>query len=1187
MFIKLSVLFVMALIFSAAYADSNDTLLHKLQPEPADFGGQNAEFGTSIDIDGNVAAIGSEGAVHIFELVGSQWEQQATLIPENTDTRADFYGASVSISGNRVVVGAPKWRSAEQSEFAEPILIGKAYLFEKIGEDWTLIKEFVPPESRGGDFGSVVKIYHDEIVVSSPLHHQGSYLSGIALRFSLVDGEWENTQTFTREPGFSNSCLGLSIAMNATDLMLGSCNILGQVSPNRIAHYKKINSEWNFQGFIQLTDTAYVSKLTAIEINDDIMAVGSPYDSDGLQYSGAVYVYENINHNWMQTSKIKLENPLEDQHFGYTLDVLNDQIVIASRADRSIEYPDIPNLVYVYQKNTDWELSSTLDVYNEGNNFRPSPVQFNGHQLLVGTPTAGEQRSSGIVSVLEPSSTNQSWNVTEELSVNGAGGTTFGFTLSRDGDTMTIRSASGFYRSSSILIYELVDDVWIKSTSLRPNVPVDRDDFGTSIKLLGDRLLVGAPTQRSVHADDQLPGSAYLFEKNNGKWVQTSHFQSSQLEPNDHFGYSIDMDQNTLVIGAPNADNEQGNGRGVVYIYSLIDDSWTLSNTLLDSFYSNYNRSFGHQVVLDGDRLTVSNPDGRYGILYSYIKNTDDDWQLEQKIYSDDWNIASHIDFGKTLDVSGEWLAIGAPDFDIHNSNSEGAIVIYRLNHGLWEYFKEITAPVSAPRDLGMHVKLHNNRLVYRSHRSYLFDEVTVMDFINDDWIITSQIRSPEYLQSIFLGRAIHFNGDDLVLGAPGLSERGPGSGAVYHYEIGNPENALNDSIVIQEDAGQTLLNVLDNDFAEPLSSLTITNVTPANHGIVSLANNQVTYEPENDYCNDQGSADTFTYTLSGGTTASVGVWVACVDDAPVAEDDSILLTKNLSATEFSVLTNDTDIDAGPMLVSSVTQPSNGTVVNANTHITYEPDLDYCNDGVNLDTFTYTLNGGSIATVSAHVTCEDILPTAANDDYTILEDDPTIQLNVLTNDENPDLGPFFIESVSAASHGQLINNNQFLEYTTDADYCSEGFAENITYTLNGGSQGQITITTLCVNDQPTFTTGETSFIYEPNPNGVIIQVPNWITSIDLGSVYENIDQSVLRYDFLSVLDTHSNVNSASITQDGSLSIELGFQANEIILDVTLVDDGGTLNNGVDTSDPVRLTISPVDFIFSDNFDPSD
>ena len=96
------------------------------------------------------------------------------------------------------------------------------------------------------------------------------------------------------------------------------------------------------------------------------------------------------------------------------------------------------------------------------------------------------------------------------------------------------------------------------------------------------------------------------------------------------------------------------------------------------------------------------------------------------------------------------------------------------------------------------------------------------------------------------------------------------------------------------------------------------------------------------------------------------------------------------------MLANDTDIDAGPMTIASVTQPANGTVVitggaGAHTGLTYQPNAELLQHpaGHDPDTFTYTLTpGGSTATVSVTVTCVDDAPVAVNDAATVAEDAP-------------------------------------------------------------------------------------------------------------------------------------------------------------------------------------------------------
>src|SRR6185503_16907572 len=124
---------------------------------------------------------------------------------------------------------------------------------------------------------------------------------------------------------------------------------------------------------------------------------------------------------------------------------------------------------------------------------------------------------------------------------------------------------------------------------------------------------------------------------------------------------------------------------------------------------------------------------------------------------------------------------------------------------------------------------------------------------------------------------------------------------------------------------------------------------------------------------------------------------------------DSATVAEEAPATAVAVLANDTDPDGGAKSITSVTQPANGAVVitGGGTGLTYQPNANYCNTppGTTLDTFTYTLTpGGSTATVTMTVTCQDDPPVAVNDSGTVTEDDPATAVNVLANDTDSDGG---------------------------------------------------------------------------------------------------------------------------------------------------------------------------------------
>ena len=139
--------------------------------------------------------------------------------------------------------------------------------------------------------------------------------------------------------------------------------------------------------------------------------------------------------------------------------------------------------------------------------------------------------------------------------------------------------------------------------------------------------------------------------------------------------------------------------------------------------------------------------------------------------------------------------------------------------------------------------------------------------------------------------------------------------------------------------------------------------------------------------------------------------------------NDSATVPEDAAASPIDVLANDTDVDGGPMSIDSVTQPANGTVVitGGGTGLTYQPDPNYCNDPLGLpDTFTYTLNGGSTATVSVTVVCVDDAPAAVDDTATVAEDSAASAIDVLANDTDVDAGPKSVAAVTQPANGTVV-----------------------------------------------------------------------------------------------------------------------------------------------------------------------
>ncbi|MCR3956836.1 MAG: Ig-like domain-containing protein [Gudongella sp.] len=204
-------------------------------------------------------------------------------------------------------------------------------------------------------------------------------------------------------------------------------------------------------------------------------------------------------------------------------------------------------------------------------------------------------------------------------------------------------------------------------------------------------------------------------------------------------------------------------------------------------------------------------------------------------------------------------------------------------------------------------------------------------------------------------------------------------------------------------------------------------------------------------------STETATITVSDGSstdslTATFIVEGGTPDNNPPTVGDLTLTTDEDTPVEGTLIASDPD---GDVLTAQITEnPSNGNAEVNGLKVTYTPDQDYNGS----DSFQVTVsdgNGGSArATVSITINPVDDPPVAFND-IAITDVNTAVDVHVLSNDTDIDGGQMYIESVSSASNGTLINNSSYVTYTPNNDFVG---TDIFTYTLNGDSTATVTIT---------------------------------------------------------------------------------------------------------------------------------
>jgi hypothetical protein len=281
---------------------------------------------------------------------------------------------------------------------------------------------------------------------------------------------------------------------------------------------------------------------------------------------------------------------------------------------------------------------------------------------------------------------------------------------------------------------------------------------------------------------------------------------------------------------------------------------------------------------------------------------------------------------------------------------------------------------------------------------------------------------------------------------------------------------AVNDNATTDEDIAVTI-PVLANDSDVDSPVLTVTAVTQPANGTVAIAPNglSVIYTPG---LNFNGS-NNFGYTVGdgegGSVTATVTVTVNSVNDNPVVNNDAVATNED-TALAIQVLNNDSDVDGGSLVITSVTQPANGSVIRnaGNTAVIYTPNANF--NGTN--SFGYTVsdgNGGSASgTVTVTVNPVNDAPVAV-DDSTSTAEDTAINIPVLANDTDIDDSSLSVLSVTQPANGTvaIAPGGLSVIYTPALNFNgSNSFGYTVSDGSGGNDIGQVTITITPVNDPP-------------------------------------------------------------------------------------------------------------------------
>ena len=271
---------------------------------------------------------------------------------------------------------------------------------------------------------------------------------------------------------------------------------------------------------------------------------------------------------------------------------------------------------------------------------------------------------------------------------------------------------------------------------------------------------------------------------------------------------------------------------------------------------------------------------------------------------------------------------------------------------------------------------------------------------------------------------------------------------------------AQDDTAVTTEDATLPIqIAALFNDSDPDGDAITVLSFTQGQHGTVTAGAN-LAYQPTDPNFN---GTDSFTYTIIdafGATaTATVNVTVLPTNDAPVANDDFVIIDEDAAPILISPLGNDTDIDGDTLTLLSITSVANGTVQQNGNQVLYVPDANFNGS----DQFTYQMfdQGGVVRTATVFITVNPANdePVAVDDVYSVRSGEvlEILAPGFLGNDADPDGDAIALAAIiDRPTNGTFsVSNSGDFVYTPNAGFTG---TDSFTYRIRDGFGGFDTAT---------------------------------------------------------------------------------------------------------------------------------
>jgi len=246
-------------------------------------------------------------------------------------------------------------------------------------------------------------------------------------------------------------------------------------------------------------------------------------------------------------------------------------------------------------------------------------------------------------------------------------GDLFGTSVAIEGNLAVIgakHNSDAGRRSGSAYVFRYTNGQWIEEAKLTASDAAEGDFFGHDVAISDETILISGYSNDDIGSAS---GSAYVFQYTNGQWIEEAKLTASDATSGDLFGYALDIDNDTIVIGAYRKNDDEG----AAYVFKYVAGQWVEETTLtyVESTFSS--PDFAQNIAIKDSVIVASfvgtetetgqNFDIDIGIVFRY---QDGQWIHEARLARSFGSL-----LGLQLDTTGDTIVLGEAYYEYRNGS--------------------------------------------------------------------------------------------------------------------------------------------------------------------------------------------------------------------------------------------------------------------------------------------------------------------------------------------------------------------------------------------------------------------------------------------------------------------------------------------------------------------------------------